>query len=189
VVRQALAGLARDGFAAPSYPRGYHVLGPRIPWLPRLRPLAAEPWDLEHIDTTQAPATDRDAATLTIDPGDPVVLRPFELRGRHTAKPWATGLATYPLDGHNDAATELLLSHDFIDDTTLERVAQRRIIGYHETAAARPPTDDERANLDLPSLAAVLIITRVTRTTSTPLGRLWLAARPDRFEVDYLIGS
>jgi DNA-binding GntR family transcriptional regulator len=189
VVRQALAGLARDGLAAPSYPRGYHVLGPRIPWLPRLRPLTGEPWDLEHIDTTQAQATDRDATTLGIAAGDPVVVRHFAIRGRERGDPWATGIATHPLDGINDAASELVLSHHFIDDDTLERVAQRRIIGYHEHVTARLSTDNEHSALDLPTLAAVLDITRVTRTTTTPLGGLSLAARPDRFEVDYLIGT
>src|SRR4051794_22943952 len=56
VVRQPLAALPRDGLVIPAYPRGYHVLDPRILWLPRLRPLADEPWDLEHIDTNQAQA-------------------------------------------------------------------------------------------------------------------------------------
>jgi hypothetical protein len=35
----------------------------------------------------------------------------------------------------------------------------------------------------------VLVITRVTRTTTSPLGSLSLVARPDRFEVEYLVGS
>jgi DNA-binding GntR family transcriptional regulator len=189
VVRQALAGLTRDGLVAPVYPRGYHVLGPRILWLPRLRPLADEPWDLEHIATMRTHASDRDAATLGIAPGDPVVVRPFELRGRGSGEPWASGITTHPLDGINEAGRELLLSHDFIDDDTLERVAERRIIGYHERVATRPPTDDERTTLDLGSFAPVLVFTRVTRTTTTPLGSLSLATRPDRFEVDYLIDA
>jgi DNA-binding FadR family transcriptional regulator len=33
VIRQALAGLARDGMIVSAYPRGYDVLAPRIPWL------------------------------------------------------------------------------------------------------------------------------------------------------------
>jgi hypothetical protein len=35
----------------------------------------------------------------------------------------------------------------------------------------------------------VLVFTRITRTTTTPLGSVGLAARPDRFEVDYLIDA
>lgn len=187
VVRQALAGLVRDGLVAPSYPRGYHVLGPRILWLPRLRPLVDEPWELEHIDTVRSQASEREAATLSIAPGDPVVIRPFELRGRNSGEPWASGMTTHPLDAVNDAGRELLLSQDFVDDDTLGRIAERRIIGYHERVATRPPTDDERRALDLGSFASVLAFCRITRTTTTPLGSLSLAARPDRFEVDYLI--
>jgi GntR family transcriptional regulator len=189
VVCQALAGLARDGLVIPAYPRGYHVLGPRILWLPRLRPLADEPWDLEHIDTNQAQATDREATALGIGAGDPLVVRPFELRGRNSGEPWATGITIYPLDGFNDAANKLLLSHDFVDDDTLERVAERRVIGYHERVLTRPPTEDERTTLELSPLDAVLAFTRTTRTTTSPLGTLSLAARPDRFEVDYLIDA
>jgi DNA-binding GntR family transcriptional regulator len=189
VVRQALAGLARDGLVAPAYPLGYRVRGPRMLWLPRLRPLADEPWDLDHIDTTRSHAGNRDAAILGIAPGDPIVLRPFELRGRNSGEPWATGMTVHPLDDVSDAGRELLLSQDFIDDDELQAVAERRIIGYHERVATRPPTDDERRALDLGSFASVLVFTRVTRTTTTPLGSLALAARPDRFEVDYLIDA
>src|SRR3954468_24002463 len=99
VVRQSLAGLTRDGLVAPAYPRGYHVLGPRILWLPRLRPLADEPSDLENIDTARSHAGDREAATLGIAPGDPVVIRPFELRSRKSGEPWASGMTIHPLDG------------------------------------------------------------------------------------------
>jgi hypothetical protein len=117
------------------------------------------------------------------------VLRPSELRGRDSGEPWASGMTVHPLDGLNEAGRELLVSQDFIDDDTLERVAERRIIGYHERVATRPPTDDERSTLDLGSFASILVFTRVTRTTTTPLGSLSLAARPDRFEVDYLIDA
>ena len=37
-----LAGLARDGLVVSAYPRGYLVLGPRIPWLSRLRLLSSK---------------------------------------------------------------------------------------------------------------------------------------------------
>ena len=57
VIRQALAGLARDGMIVSAYPRGYDVLGPRIPWLSRFRLLTDEPWDVEIIDTAMRPAT------------------------------------------------------------------------------------------------------------------------------------
>src|SRR5438034_4135988 len=92
VVRQALAGLARDGLVVSVYPRGYRVLGPRIPWLPRLRPLRDEPWDVELIEVARAPANARDAAALSLDVGDPVVVRPFELRGARSGEAWALAL-------------------------------------------------------------------------------------------------
>src|SRR4051795_437383 len=81
VVRQALAALARDGRIVSVYPRGYRVLGPRIPWLPRLRPRSDEPWDVEVIDVVQTTATARDATELGIDVDDPLVLRPFIVHG------------------------------------------------------------------------------------------------------------
>src|SRR3954471_4230899 len=80
VVRQALSALARDGRIVSAYPRGYRVLGPRIPWLPRLRPLAEEPWEVDVIDVAQTTANVRDAAELGLDVGDPVVVRPFTLQ-------------------------------------------------------------------------------------------------------------
>jgi hypothetical protein len=35
----------------------------------------------------------------------------------------------------------------------------------------------------------VLVITRITRATTSPIGELTLIARSDRFEIDYLIDS
>src|SRR6478735_10098248 len=70
VIRQALAGLARDGMIVSAYPRGYDVLGPRIPWLSRFRLLTDEPWNVEIIDTAVEPATREGASTFGIDPND-----------------------------------------------------------------------------------------------------------------------
>src|SRR3954451_24414687 len=67
VIRQALAGLARDGMIVSAYPRGYDVLGPRIPWLSRFRLLVDEPWDVEIIDTALRPATPEDVSTFRIE--------------------------------------------------------------------------------------------------------------------------
>src|SRR3954454_5013780 len=115
VIRQALAGLARDGMIVSAYPRGYNVLGPRIPWLSRFRLLTDEPWDVEIIDTALRPATTEDADTFRITTNDPVIVCPFELRGADSREPWAVGLATYPLDAFNDAARSLLLDSGFVD--------------------------------------------------------------------------
>jgi GntR family transcriptional regulator len=189
VVRQALARLARDGLIVSEYPRGYRVLGPRIPWLPRLRPLTDEPWDVEVIDVTQAAATERDATAFGVDVGDPVIVRPFELRAARTGEPWALAVATYPLDAFRDDALALLLGFDFVSDEKLERVSGRRIVGYHERVRARFATASEKASLRLEDTAAVLAVTRIARTTITPISKLEIVALADRFEVNYLINA
>src|SRR3954462_5374889 len=97
VLRPAPAGLARDGLIVSAYPRGYRVLGPRIAWLPRLRPLSREPWTVDPIHVAQVAADERDAAALGVAIGVPVVVRPFTLRGAHSDEPWAFALAAYPL--------------------------------------------------------------------------------------------
>ena len=187
VIRQALAGLARDGMIVSAYPRGYDVLGPRIPWLSRFRLLIDEPWDVDIIDTALRPASPEDADTFRIAPEDAVIVCPFELRGAHSHEPWALALATYPLDAFNDAARTLLLDSGFVDDDELERVSGRRLVGYHERISARLPTADESDRLDIPATAPVLTLARTARTTTTPISRLSITARPDRLEVDYLI--
>jgi GntR family transcriptional regulator len=187
VIRQALAGLARDGMIVSAYPRGYDVLAPRIPWLSRFRLLTDEPWDVEIIDTAMGPATPTDASTFGIDPSDAVIICPFELRGATSHKTWALGLATYPVDAFNDATRTLLLDTGFVDDDQLERVSGRRLVGYHERISARLPTADERDRLEVPASAPVLTLSRTARTTTTPISRLAITARTDRLEVDYLI--
>jgi hypothetical protein len=95
----------------------------------------------------------------------------------------ATDLSSTATEPFHGDSTCLL-----IDDNELARVRTPHH-RYHERVATRPPTDDERATLDLGSFTPVLVLSRVTRTTTTPLGSLSLAARPDRFEVDYLIDA
>src|SRR4051812_11214272 len=187
VIRQALAGLARDGMIVSAYPRGYDVLGPRIPWLSRFRLLTDEAWDVEIIDTALGPATPEDANTFRIDATDAVIICPFELRGAASHQTWALGLATYPVDAFNDATRTLLLDTGFVDDDRLERVSGRRLVGYHERISARLPTADERDRLQIPASAPVLTLSRTARTTTTPISRLAITARTDRLEVDYLI--
>jgi DNA-binding GntR family transcriptional regulator len=188
VVRQALAGLARDGLVVSSYPRGYHVLGPRIPWLTRLRLLADEPYDVEMIDVHETQAGQRDATALSIDVGDRVARRAYQLQGRDTHERWANGISTHPLDGLDPAARQLLLSPDMLEDDELEHVYARRVVGYHETIHARRATAGEHATLQIGVTDPVLVMTRITRTTTLPIGELTLIARSDRFEVDYLTG-
>jgi GntR family transcriptional regulator len=187
VIRQALAGLARDGMIVSAYPRGYDVLGPRIPWLSRFRLLTDEPWDVEIIDTALRPPTPDDVTTFRLDPDDPVIVCPFALRGAQHQQPWALALATYPLNAFDDETQALLLDSGFIDDDELERVSGRRLVGYHERIAARLPTPEEADRLDLAPTDPVLTLARTARTTTTPISRLSITARTDRLEVDYLI--
>lgn len=186
VVRQALAGLARDGLVVSAYPRGYHVLGPRIPWLTRLRLLADEPWDLEMIDVQERPASPHDATVLRVDVGDAIAIRVHDLRGRDTHEPWGHGLSTHPLDALNPDARTLLLSPDMLTDDDLAHIYDRRVVGYHETIRARRPTANEQSRLAIRPADPVLAMTRITRTTTSPIAELSFIARSDRFEVDYL---
>ena len=120
-------------------------------------------------------------------PGDAVIICPFELRGAVSRRPWALGLATYPVDAFNDATRALLLDAGFVDDDQLERVSGRRLVGYHERISARLPTDHESDPLEIPASAPVLTLSRTARTTTTPISRLAITARTDRLEVDYLV--
>jgi DNA-binding GntR family transcriptional regulator len=81
----------------------------------------------------------------------------------------------------------LLLDAGFVDDDQLERVSGRRLVGYHERINARLPTAGERDRLEIAASAPVLTLSRIARTTTTPIARLAITARTDRLEVDYLI--
>ena len=185
VVRQALAALARDGRIVSAYPRGYRVLGPRIPWLPRLRPLSTDSYDVDVIDVIQTTANTRDASELALDAGDPVVVRAFTLHGTTTHDPWAFAVATYPLQAFDLDAHPLLLSMNFTTDEELAHAGGRRIVGHHERVRARFTSHGERETLQLDDTAIVLDVTRTAHTTTTPLGTLRVAALADRFEIDY----
>ena len=102
--RGNVAGLAVDDAEPAVVSASDHAVADRERAAVGHKLVARDPAELAEGVTTRAHATDRDAATLGIDPGEPVVLRPFELRGRDTDEPWATGITTYPLDGLNDDA-------------------------------------------------------------------------------------
>jgi DNA-binding GntR family transcriptional regulator len=116
---------------------------------------------------------------------DPVIVRPFTLRGASTREPWALALATYPLHAFDEDAHPLLLGFGFVADEELARVGGRRIVGHHERVRARSTTPEEREILRLDDLAIVLEINRTAHTTTTPLCTLHVAALADRFEIDY----
>jgi DNA-binding GntR family transcriptional regulator len=72
-----------------------------------------------------------------------------------------------------------------LDDDELEHAYRRRVVGFHETVRARRATAGEHDSLQIAATAPVLVLTRITRTTTSPIGELTLIARSDRFEVDY----
>ena len=187
VIRQALAGLARDGMIVSAYPRGYDVLGPAS------LGSAASDFSPTNPGTSRSSTPPSDPRRPTTSPPSawtpttPSSSAPSRSAARSTHQPWALALATYPLDAFNDETRTLLLDSGFIDDDELERVSGRRLVGYHERISARLPTPDEADRLDLPPAEPVLTLTRTARTTTTPISRLSITARTDRLEVDYLI--
>ena len=112
---------------------------------------------------------------------------PLHISFAESHQPWAFGLATYPLDTFNDATRALLRSPGFIDDDQLERVSGRRIVGYHERVRACLPSLDEGDRLAIAATEPIPAMTRTARTITSPIAQLSIAARTDRFEVDYLI--
>jgi len=187
VVRQALAGLSRDGLVVSAYPRGYMVLGPRIPWISRLRLLRDEPWSVHITDVREALASERVAAALDIPVGSPVAERHSELRGRVTEDPWGLGLSSYPLSLVDDGGQAILLGQAEIDYDDLERAFGRRIVGYHERIRARLPTSTEQSRLHIARHAPVIEMARISRTTTIPISYFVFIGCADCFEGDYLV--
>jgi DNA-binding GntR family transcriptional regulator len=102
VIRQALAALSRDGWIASSNQRGYTVLGPRIPWISRLRLLSDEPWTLTIDDVRKdvAPAEVPDA--LEIPSSASVVVRESHMRTTASGERWSVGASYfYVLPGYS----------------------------------------------------------------------------------------
>ena len=187
VVRQALAGLARDGLVAPAT-SGYHVLSPRILWLssptpPRRRTLGQRA-HRHHPGPRHRPRRHR-AWHRTGRPSHR--LRALELRGRDSDEGWAIGHRHLSPRRHQrcspHAAPQPRLRRR---RHAPARRPRRRIIGYHERIHARHPTEGESTTLNLSPFQSVLVFDRTTRTTTTALATLSLTARADRFEVDYL---
>lgn len=187
VIRQALAALTRDGWIMSAYPRGYVVLGARIPWLSRLRLLSGEPWTVEIVEAVQEVASPSVAEDLLIEAGDPVVARRSLLRGPTTDGTWGKGVSTYPAAALGVPDIDTLLSPSEITYDHLEAIFRRRIIGYHERIAARRPSTEESTALSMAESAPVIEVRRVSRTTTTPISSFSFVGRADRFEAEYLV--
>jgi DNA-binding GntR family transcriptional regulator len=187
VVRQALAALTRDGWIVSSNQRGYTVLGPRIPWISRLRLLSTEPWTLTLHDVREDVASDDVAAALEISAGAPIVVRESQMSATASGERWSTGSACYAIDGLTTDELAALLVPGEITYDDLEAVYGRRIIGYRETIRARRPSRAELQAFDVNDRDPVLEVRRIARTTTTPLSAFTFIGRSDRFEADYLI--
>jgi len=187
VVRQALAALTRDGWIVSSNQRGYAVLGPRIPWISRLRLLSDEPWTLTIADVRQGIATETIAEALAIPAGAPVVARDSYMTADASDERWGGGSSYYPADGLSAEQLDTLLTPSELTYDAIESVYGRRIIGYRETIRARTPTAAEAGTFGVTDRHPLVEVRRTSRTTTKPVSTFTFVGRSDRFEADYLI--
>jgi len=185
VIRQALAALTRDGWIVSSNQRGYLVLGPRIPWISRLRLLSDEPWTVTIDNVRQDVASDDVADALAIPVGAPVVARNSHMGATASGERWGGGSSYYPTDGLSSAQISALLTPGELTYDDIEAVYGRRIIGYRECIRARTPSPAEAETLGVTD--PLLEVRRSSRTITSPISTFTFAGRSDRFEADYLI--
>ena len=187
VIRQALAALSRDGWIASSNQRGYTVLGPRIPWISRLRLLSDEPWTLTIDDVRQDVPPDDVAEALAIVPGASVVVRESHTSATASGERWSTGASYYPTEGLDADAIAILMMPDEMNYDDIESAYGRRILGYREIIRARAPTPSEAQAFAISDRSPLIEVRRTSRTTTAPLSTFTFIGRADRFEADYLI--
>lgn len=189
VIRQALQALTRDGWVMSIYPKGYLVLGPRIPWISRLRPLLDEPWKVVIDEATETTADDETADGLGIQPRAPIIERTSQLQSAKSGETWGLGRVAYAAGELADAGRVVLLQPGEITYDDLEAAIGRRIVGYRERLRSRMPTKPEREKLGMSGGTPVIEMWRIARSTTTPISAFRFVARPDRFEADYLIDT
>jgi GntR family transcriptional regulator len=189
VVRQALAALSRDGWITSSNQRGYTILGPRIPWMSRLRMLRDEPWTLILDDIRQDVAPNDVAEALTIAPGAPVVVRESHTAATASSERWSGGASYYPTEGLDSDAIAILTMPGVMNYDDIEAAYSRRILGYREIIRARTPTPSEARAFGITDRLPLIEVRRTSRTTSAPVSTFTFIGRSDRFEADYLIQS
>jgi GntR family transcriptional regulator len=187
VIRQALAGLTSDGWIEPHYPRGYMVLGPRIAWLSRLRLLSDEQWEA-HIQRAERDVASPDVARdLSIEPGAPIIVRPFRIYGHSSDETLGMGATHDPLERLSESEARALLTGPENFTSALRAFTPRRVLGYRERIIARLPSPAEIEALAIPTDAPVIELRRVSRTTTKPLSVFTFVGRSDRFEADYSV--
>lgn len=188
VVRQALGSLTRDGWIEPVYPKGYLVVGPRIPWISRLEPLrAVEGWSVEIVSVDEQSASDEIAEALGIEAGATVIRRQSILRSAKRGETWGVGEVFYPEGELTDEGKAVLLREGELTYEALESAFRRRIIGFREQIKARMANDKEARALGIDPGAVVWDIRRIARTsTNKPISVFHFIGRADRFEMSYL---
>jgi GntR family transcriptional regulator len=189
VIRQALAALSRDGWVASSNQRGYTVLGPRIPWISRLRLLSDESWTLTIDDVRQDVAPVDVAEALMIPAGAPVVVRESHTSATASGERWSCGASHYPTENLSDDSIAILMTPGEMNYDDIEAAYDRRILGYREIIRARTPTPEERRAFAITDRLPLIEVRRTSRTTSSPVSTFTFVGRSDRFEADYLIQS
>jgi GntR family transcriptional regulator len=187
VIRQALAALSRDGWILSSNQRGYTILGPRIPWISRLRLLSDEPWDLLIDDARQDKAPDDVAETLSIPAGAPVVVRESHTRASESGERWSSGASYYPTDGLSADAIKTLMMPGEMSYDDIEAAYGHRILGNREIIRARTPTAAEARAFAISDRHPLIEVRRTSRTTGPPVSTFTFVGRSDRFEADYLV--
>jgi GntR family transcriptional regulator len=187
VIRQALAALSRDGWVASSNQRGYTVLGPRIPWISRLRLLSDERWTLTIEGIRQDVAPTDVAEALAIEPGAPVVVRESRMTASASGQLWSYGVSYYPSEELESDAVAILLAADEINYDDIESAYGRRVLGYREIIRARAPTPPEAEAFAISDRRPLIEVRRTSRTTTSPVSTFTFIGRSDRFEADYLI--
>src|SRR3954468_8218155 len=110
VIRQALAALSRDGWITSSNQRGYTILGPRIPWISRLRLLSDEPWTLTIDDVREDVAPADVAEALMIAAGAAVVVRESHTTATASGERWSSGASYYPSEGLSTNSVAILMT-------------------------------------------------------------------------------
>lgn len=189
VVRQALQALTRDGWIMPVYPKGYVVIGERIPWISRFEPTRmADGWkvSLGHIGEIEA---DKEiAATLLVKEGDAVINRSSLLSCKIDGEPWGLGEVYYPEDELTDVGRKLLLTNEELTYDDLELAHARNIVGFIEEITTRLPTKEEAKTLKIKATTPVFEMVRIARTaTDKPISFFKFIGRSDRFKLSYAI--
>lgn len=170
-----------------SNQRGYTVLGPRIPWISRLRLLSDEPWTLTIDDVRQDVAPDDVAEVLMISAGAPVVVRESHTTATASGERWSGGASYYPTDHLSDDSIAILMTPGEMNYDDIEAAYARRILGYREIIRARTPTPSEAEAFGITDRLPLIEVRRTSRTTSSPVSTFTFIGRSDRFEADYLI--